>query len=175
MTCREVRSPDFDLRPKSGMYSPSACGLQSFKVSTLLRFAQSASLRHLTEKPSRGLLSPGDAWIVAAQVPVPSTAATGRRTPPVAVVPGIVEGAIVVAAAAARKGRKPKVVRAVAATIPSIGRFQSRSLSSAEALCGDEIFQIRPLPIGRDMPSARTQAPRIVHGIPVVKPAILRQ
>ena len=39
------------------MYSPSACGLQSFKVSTLLRFAQSASLRHLTEKPSRGLLS----------------------------------------------------------------------------------------------------------------------
>ena len=118
---------------------------------------------------------PGDDWIVAAQVPVPSTAATGRRTPPVAVVPGIVEGAIVVAAAAARKGRKPKVVRAGAATIPSIGRFQSRSFSSAEALCGDEIFQIRPLPIGRDMPSARTQAPRIVHGIPVVKPAILRQ
>ena len=60
-------------------------------------------------------------------------------------------------------------------TSPSIGRFQSRSLSSAEALCGDEIFQIRPLPIGRDMPSARTQAPRIVHRIPVVKPAILRQ
>jgi hypothetical protein len=35
------------------MCSPSACGLQSFKVSTLLRSAQSASLRHLTENPFR--------------------------------------------------------------------------------------------------------------------------
>jgi hypothetical protein len=38
------------------MCSPSASGLQSFKVSTLLRSAQSASLRHLTEKPKRELL-----------------------------------------------------------------------------------------------------------------------
>jgi len=50
---------------------------------------------------------PVDVWVVVVQVPVPSIAATGRRTPPVAVVPGIVEVAIVVVAVAARKGRKP--------------------------------------------------------------------
>ena len=54
-----LRRAFFDHRisascPKSGMCSPSAVGLQSFKVSTLLRYAQSASLRHLTEKPKRG-------------------------------------------------------------------------------------------------------------------------
>ena len=34
------------------------------------------------------------------------------------------------------------------------------------------VFQCRPLSIGRDMPPARTQAPRIVTRIPVVQPAV---
>ena len=37
------------------------------------------------------VVAPVDAWIVVAQVPVPSIAATGRRTPPVAEDPGIAE------------------------------------------------------------------------------------
>ena len=56
---------------------------------------------------------PDDVWIVVVQVPGPSTAANRGRTPPAAAVPGKVEAAIA-EAVAARKGRKPKVVRAVA-------------------------------------------------------------
>ena len=41
-----------------GGFSRSAYGLQSFKVSTLLRFAHSASLRQRTEYPLRGLWAP---------------------------------------------------------------------------------------------------------------------
>ncbi len=47
------------------------------------------------EAASRIVVAPVDGWIVDVQVPAPSIAATGRRTPPEAVVPGIVEVAIV--------------------------------------------------------------------------------
>ena len=58
-------------------------------------------------------------WIVVVQGPVPSIFARLRRTPPAAVVPGTVEVAIVEAADAARKGRKPEVIRAVATSGPT--------------------------------------------------------
>ena len=112
---------------------------------------------------------PEDAWIEDDQVPGPSKAATGRRTPPVAAVPGIVEAAIVVAAAA-RKGRKPKVVRAVAFIIPSAFCFELRAdaqLTRAPVSCQRHIrsrhaqkhLQVLPVLVTRDTPAARTQGP----------------
>ena len=46
------------------------------------------------EADPRIAVEPVDVWIVVDQEPAPSIAATGRRTPPVADVPGIVEEAI---------------------------------------------------------------------------------
>ncbi len=119
-------------------------------------------------------VAPEDGWIAVAQVPEPSKAATGRRTPPAAVDPGIVEVAIA-AAVAARKGRKPKVVRAIAIVVPACCRFQCRAFRPGKSLRCDVVFQFRPLAIGRDMPTHRTQAPSIVYRIPVVQTAIRRQ
>ena len=118
---------------------------------------------------------PEDAWIVVAQVPVPSIAATRGRTPPVAEVAGSEEVANVEAAVAARKGRKPKVVRAVAIVGPACCRFQGCPLSTTVAVGTQVCLQCRPLAIGRDMPTRRTQAPSIVYRIPVVQTAIRRQ
>ena len=116
--------------------------------------------------------SPVDVWIEDVQVPVPSIAATRGRTPPEADVAGTAEEAIVVVAAAARKGRKPKVVRTVAIVGPACRRLQGRPLSTTVAVGTQVCLQCRPLSIRRNMPAARAQAAPIVHGVPIVQPAV---
>ena len=149
-------------------------------VRSRIRAALNGTEVGIPKTPNRESISgivvvPEDDWTEVEQVPGPSTAATGRRTPPVAVVAGIVEVAIVVAAVAARKGRKPKVVRAVAIVGPACCRFQGCPLSATVAVGTQVCLQCRPLAIGRDMPTRRTQAPSIVYRIPVVQTAIRRQ
>ena len=169
------RSQDFGLMPEIRHVLP--VGLRPPKFQSV----NPPSLRSIgiPETPDREAV----AWIESfrrmpglrvAQVPVPSIAATGRRTPPAAVDPGIVEVAIAVAVAA-RKGRKPKVVRAVAIVVPACCRFQCRAFRPGKSLRCDVVLQFRPLAIGRDMPTRRTQAPSIVYRIPVVQTAIRRQ
>ena len=94
------------------MCSPSACGLQSFNPPSL----RSIGIPKTPDREAETWIEaePEDDWTEVEQAPEPSIAATGRRTPPVAVVPGIGEDATVEVAGAARKGRKPEVIRAVA-------------------------------------------------------------
>ena len=61
-----------------------------------------------------------DVWFVVFQAAEPRPVANERRNPPEAVAPGKGKAAFPDQAVAARKGRKPKVVRAVVNNAPTI-------------------------------------------------------
>ncbi len=77
-----------------------------------------------------------------------------------------------VTAAAARQTCKTARVRTVATIVPTVGGLH---LATSQTLSTQEISHHGPLSVRRNVPTARTQATRIVHGVPVVQAAIFLQ